>query len=105
MKAYRCVSILNIERRPEREAIYSQAVQPSQSVFQINGRFPSSAELMRGYQAEASSCLNASYNAIPTDVAKFNDRIRGFGIGIRKQRSQFARSKSSGNPRVSLPKI
>ena len=27
-------------------------------------------------------CLNASYSAMPTEVARFKDRIRGFGIGI-----------------------
>ena len=73
-------------------------------VHPLDKRFPASAVLTRARQAEASSCLNASYCAIPTDVARFNDRIRGFGIGIFKQRSQFALSKSSGNPRVSLPK-
>jgi hypothetical protein len=87
-------------KRPDQRNMNDPIHTPSRSAFKSTADFPNPPIC----QTDASSCLNASYSAMPTEVAKFNDRIRRFGIGIFKQRSQFALSNSSGNPRVSLPK-
>src|ERR1051325_8028376 len=50
------------------------------------------------------NCRSASKSTMPAAVARFRLRMLGLGIGIFRQRSQFARNRSSGSPRVSRPK-
>jgi hypothetical protein len=66
-------------------------------------RMPQTDTLPARSQSACEHCRTASYNTIPTDVARFRLRVSGC-IGMVKHRSGFALSKLSGNPRVSLPK-